>query len=372
MTSLEDRLRQAYRAVTDSVREDELPGLHDKRARNRRRGRFSAFAPLAAAAAVVVAIVASVAVPRLVSSPGGSASPATSRATPPFVLILNKPDAHGNQGPVVVVSAATGRVTGTVPDPRKGTSWYEVALTGSDTTFVVAATPTRGGLCNPSYLYTLTLSASGAPTSLKPWTDPVVPLEIASITASADGGSLAFVAYQCRGPDQEIGFIRGRTMKTWQEPIGEFADLLSLSADGGLLGYTEVSFGGQDGQAQVLDTRSAPGSATAASKVMYTYPADARAPSVALGADGTTMYVFWLAGPGGHLTRTLAGYRIGSGGVQGTLFRRTMPGGESLSWAGSRLLVWDPGVAVYLVDPLTGYAKKVRGKKWTGSWEIYW
>ncbi|HYB16139.1 MAG TPA: hypothetical protein VEF71_11795 [Streptosporangiaceae bacterium] len=80
MTSLEDRLRDAYRAVTDTVREDELPGLHDKRARNRRRGRFGAFAPLAAAATVVVAIVASVAVPKLANSPGRLANPVSSRA----------------------------------------------------------------------------------------------------------------------------------------------------------------------------------------------------------------------------------------------------------------------------------------------------
>jgi hypothetical protein len=54
MRSLEDELRDAYRAVTDTVREEELPGLYEQRARHRRWGRFSAFAPLAAAAAVVL------------------------------------------------------------------------------------------------------------------------------------------------------------------------------------------------------------------------------------------------------------------------------------------------------------------------------
>jgi hypothetical protein len=83
MTSLEDRLRDAYRAVTDSVREDELPGLYGKRAQNRRRGRFPAFAPLAAAATVVVTIVAGVAVPKLASSPGQPANPVSSRAARP-------------------------------------------------------------------------------------------------------------------------------------------------------------------------------------------------------------------------------------------------------------------------------------------------
>ena len=182
MTSLEDRLRDAYRTVTDTVREDELPGLDGRRARTRRRrSRFSTFAPLAAAAAVVVAIVASVAVPKWVGSPSPPATPATPSpsaipaGTPPFVVIMNKPDGRGYLGPLVVVSAATGRVTGTVPEPMPDTTWYDAAPTGSGTTFVLAATPLRGGLCNPSYLYTLTLLASGAPASLKPWTDPVVP-----------------------------------------------------------------------------------------------------------------------------------------------------------------------------------------------------
>jgi hypothetical protein len=363
MTSLEDRLREAYRAVTDKVREDELPGLDGRGARTRRRRRFSAFAPLAAAAAVVVVIVASVAVPKLANSPGRSAGPAVpgpGAGTPPFVLIMNKADAHGNVGPLVIVSAATGRVTGTVPAPRRGTTWSDVALTGSATTFVAEATPARGGLCNPSYLYTLTLSASGALASLKPWTDPVVPLEITSIAASADGGALAFVYYPCRGGYQEIGFIRGKTMKTWQQPAG-FAGFLSLSGDGSMLGY--------GGTAWLLDTLSAPGSAAAASKIMYTYPADGREPVAAFGPDGTTMYVSWITG---WDTLHLAGFRIGPGGVQRTLFRRTLPGGVSVSWAGSQLLVWDPRVAVYRVDPLTGTAEKLHGEAWTGSWGIYW
>ena len=370
MTSLEDRLREAYRTVTDTVHADELPGLDEQRARSRRRGRLRAFVPVAAAAAVVVAIVAGVAVPKLASSPGRPTGPAThgpGAGIPPFVLIMNKADSQGSVGPLVIVSAATGRVTGTVPAPRKGTTWSDVALTGSATTFVAEAVPAHGGLCNPSYLYTLTLSASGAPTSLQPWTDPVVPVEITSVAASADGGALAFVYYPCRGGYQQIGFIRGKTMKTWQQPSG-FAGFLSLSADGSMLGYTETR-AGFGGTARLLDTRSAPGSAAAASKIMYTYPADGREPVAAFSTDGTTMYVSWITG---WDTLHLAGYRIGPGSALGALFRRTLPGGVSVSWAGSQLLVWDPRVAVYLVDPLTGNAEKVRGEAWTGSWGIYW
>ena len=373
MTSLEDRLRDAYRAVTDMVREEELPGPHDKRARTRRRSRFSTFAPLAAAAAVVVVIGVGVAVPKWDSSPSRPATPATPTASaipagaPPFVVVFNKPDGRGYVGPLVVMSAATGRITGRVPEPMPGTTWFDAAATGSGTTFVLAATPLRGGLCNPTYLYTLTLSASGAPASLTPWTVPVVHAEIESITASADGGTLAFVETECRGPGQEIGIIRGGRMKTWQEPDLLSADFLSLSADGSVLGYAE-SMMGQGGRVRVLDTSSAPGSTTAAGKIVYTYPADARGGSVAIGADGTTMYVAWLTG---WDTVHLAGYRIGPGGVQGALFRRTLPTGLSVTWAGSQLLVDNQGAAVYLVDPVTGKATRVRAA-WTDSHGFFW
>ncbi len=372
MTSLEDRLRDAYRAVTDTVREDELPGLCDKRARTRLWSRFRTFAPLAAAAAVVVAIGVGVAVPKWVSSPSRPANPATPTTSaipagaPPFVVVMNKPDGRGYHGPLVVVSAATGRITGTVPEPMPDTTWFQAVPTGSGTTFVLAAAPLRGGLCNSTYLYKLTLSASGAPASLRPWTDPVVPAEIEPLSASADGGTLAFTSYPCRGAGQEIGIIRGRTVKTWQEPYQLNAESLSLSADGSKLAYTESTFGYQGAYVRVLNTASAPGSVTAAGTIVYTYPAAGRGGSVAISADATTMYVAWVTG---FDTVHLAGYRIGPGGVQGALFRRTLPTGVSVSWAGSQLLVYDPGV--YLIDPVTGKVTKVRAA-WTDSWGISW
>jgi len=113
MTSLEDRLRDAYRAVTDTVREDELPGLYGKRARNRRGGRFSAFAPLAAAATVVVAIVAGVAVPKLASSPGRPAHPASSPAVRSAGTGVSKPTASAS--PVRSAPMATSSASRTAP-----------------------------------------------------------------------------------------------------------------------------------------------------------------------------------------------------------------------------------------------------------------
>jgi hypothetical protein len=156
-------------------------------------------------------------------------------------------------------------------------------------------------------------------------------------------------------------------MKTWQEPYPLFADDLSLSADGSKLGYAESKVAGQGARVRVLDTGSAPGSATAASTIVYTFPAAGRAASVAIGPDFTTMDVAWLTGSD---TFHLAGYRIGAGGVQGTLFRRTMPG-LLISRTGGQVLVWDPGVALYLVDPVTGKATRIR-TAWTNAWGIFW
>lgn len=372
MKNLEDELREAYRAVTDAIREEDLPGLYEKRVRARRRGWFGVFAPLAAAAAVVVAIGIGVAVPKLVRSPSPSqsAAPAPPRTfgsfaqAPPFMIIFNKPEPPR---PLLVVSAATGRITSEVQAPGTGNVWFNAEPTGSGTTFLLAATPNRGGTCNPTYLYTLTLSASGKVASLRPWTDPVVPAQLVSLSASADGRTLAFVEDLCRGAGQEIGIIRGRTMRTWQEPALLNVGTLSLSADGSELGYTDSSISGQGGNVRVLDTRSAPGGAGAAGKVVYTFPADGRAGSVAFGAEFTTMYVSWMTG---FDTFHLIGYRFGAGGVQGTLFRRTMSGLQ-VGQAGGQLMIWNQGVSLYLVDPVTGKATRVR-TPWVNAWGITW
>jgi len=123
MKNLENELREAYRAVTDAIREQDLPGLYEKRARTRRWRRrwFSAVAPLAAAAAVVVVTGISVAVLELVSSPSpgqsAAALPASFAPAPPFMVILNAP---GAPRPMLVVSAATGRAAAQVPAPGDG------------------------------------------------------------------------------------------------------------------------------------------------------------------------------------------------------------------------------------------------------------
>jgi len=91
-------------------------------------------------------------------------------------------------------------------------------------------------------------------------------------------------------------------------------------ADGSKLAYAESTVASQGARVRVLDTSSAPGSATAASTIVYTYPAAGRAATIAIGPDFTTIYVARLTGSD---TFHLAGHRIDAGGVQGPLFGRT-------------------------------------------------
>jgi Sigma-70 region 2 len=177
--------------------------------------------------------------------------------------------------PLAFVQSAEASVLGRA-------TWFDVAVTGSGTRFVVAAAPVRGGLCNPTYLYTLTLSASGALASLRP----------------TDASSSMPIPDSARAP----------ACVCWTPAPRRAAPLQPARS-------------------------STP------------TPPVSRALSVTLDTDSTTIYVMWLTGPDGyHLTRTLAGYRIGPRGMQSTLFRRTVPAGMLVSRAGRELLVWDPGV----------------------------
>jgi len=112
VNSLEDELRELYRAVTETIREEDLPGLFEPRARTRRRSWSGAFAPLAAAVAVVVAIGLGVAVPKLVSAPGRLAPPASptapsSFAAAPVSAATSPVPAPAPHGPRPTLSSST-------------------------------------------------------------------------------------------------------------------------------------------------------------------------------------------------------------------------------------------------------------------------
>jgi hypothetical protein len=111
---------------------------------------------------------------------------------------------------------------------------------------------------------------------------------------------------------------------------------------------------------RVLDTGSAPGSATVASTIVCIFPAGPVPRS--LGLDFTTMCVAWPA-------RSASPSRVPD--------RRRRRAGHTVqpdparTPADGQVLVWDPGIALYLVDPVTGKATRM-GTAWTNALGIFW
>jgi hypothetical protein len=304
VNTLEDRLRDAYRAAAETVRPESVlaggvRGLpDDDPADARRPGRLPTgsrlLIPLAAAVAVsAVAIATSVLVPR--SAPGRSGPPpgtAAGRGTPAFFVALNwfvRPS-------MVVVNARTGVRGATITLPFRATELAGVA-TGDGRTFVVAA---RTAACRTS-LYRFSVSAQGRPTALTRFAS--VPGAIESpwdMALARDGRTIAYAALACgqasgpRARDQLgkgylalVNTVTGRTRHWTYTGRGVQAfhgtGDVSLSADGRVVAFVD----------QVLRTDSAPGSLIRRGRVvMHT---GEFGPSVILGGlevapDGKTVY----------------------------------------------------------------------------------
>jgi hypothetical protein len=258
MNSLEDRLRDAYRAATDTVRPETVRGLPDlstersgtvrrtgmtrpsgrpshsglteRSGRERRLARSArpTFSrghrigvPLAAATAVLaIAVTASVLAAngprgtqrisasqdagRLVGGlargyPGGRL-PA---AKPPkfFVAIQPGTSEVDYATTLAVFSSATGRRVGQLALPVANRYFQAVAALGSDQTFVVSASPgQRSGkwrTCG-TWLYQFRLTPRGQPTALKLLMPEVAGFaEPNGLAASADGNVVAYDAVAC-------------------------------------------------------------------------------------------------------------------------------------------------------------------------------
>ena len=192
---LEDRVRDAYRSAARTVQtlqrpSPELAAAPVPRARPRR---MNALVPIAAAAAVIVVIAASLAVPRLLTggvknSPAAATSGSSAlapRQYPPFQVVLTVNDSN-RESKLQVESAATGRVLSTLAPPWQGATWGDVAATQDATKFIVAAARSTAPYA-PTRLYTLTLSAHGAVTGLRPLAVPSLPGELTSLAPARAG-----------------------------------------------------------------------------------------------------------------------------------------------------------------------------------------
>lgn len=288
MNSLEDSLRDAYRAAADTIRPETIrpPTFAAEPASRARRGpiargwagargylragRLAGGArrlgvPLAAAAAVAAIVVsATVVVPRVWSGQAsGSASSGSAGVSaqafpgnrmpggqPPryFTAIMSvskssQPDATS----LDVFNPATGRVVGHLARPRPDLYFEAVAALGNDHTFVAAATrgvmPRGTAGCN-TWLYRFRVTPQGKPTGLQPLSLREVPgyLELGTLAASANGSVVAYNTTPCAFPDSrayagQVGVIHMRSgqLTTWKYRFPASPTSLSLSADGRLL-----------------------------------------------------------------------------------------------------------------------------------------
>jgi hypothetical protein len=325
MSTLEDRLRDAFRADADLVGPDGIPDAPPPRPARKAPGRpgsrrTRALIPLAAAAAVIaIAAGLSLAVPRLSrssgpatessgptpttsiapasgqirsqagSAPGPALGPATPREVTGSVPLPGVPryyvtidQALNNHPPVSlgVRDTATGKLVGQVNSPP-GASFEAIAAPAGDSTFVTAVESSSG--CS-SQLDQFQVNDQGQP-------GPLVPLHIAvpgsypefgDLAITPDGRTIAFSTYHCGGPDGELGVIdlATRRVAVWPysgatlNPAG-----LSLSANGGLLVYDTMP------GARILSTSAPAGSLSERSR-----PVSRTAGWAGLSASGDSLY----------------------------------------------------------------------------------
>jgi hypothetical protein len=262
VNTLEDRLRDAYRAAAETVRPEAIlpdallsPPDHARR-RARRTGRAGHGAsrrrvlmPLAAAAAVI-AVVAVVAVLLPRAAPGlGRGKPTTGQATPtllttPAYFVAMNWTTHPS---MYVINATTGAQGARISLPFPKTDLVGVA-TGDGQTFVVAATAPEG--CSTT-LYRFSLTANGTPSAMTAFT--TVAGQIGDPWAMAVSAGARFVAYQTLACGQQInsvaaqnrakGYLSVLDTVTGQTKRWTFRNNLtgtgnvSISANGSVVGF---------------------------------------------------------------------------------------------------------------------------------------
>ncbi len=203
-------------------------------------------------------------------------------------------------------SVTTGRVLAHLSPPRPGFFFAAVAATGDDRKFVLAAQGDNG----PCYtwLYQLTLSASGQVAGLTPLRVPQITgtLSSGSIAASGDGQTVAYYAYLCgarTGDAGDIGVIHlatGQVSRWSTSPPGEQPESLSLSGDGRLLGFTDMNLGSASPSmaSRILPTDAPQGTLASRSRIVFQGDSPGIYPT-ALSTDGTELYGCSTAGSAG-------------------------------------------------------------------------
>jgi hypothetical protein len=287
VNTLEDRLRDAYRAAAETVGPEAIvsgailsPPDHARR-RGRRTGqtrpgpsRRRVLMPLAAAVAVIaVAAVVAVLLPR--AAPGlGRGKPTSGQTTPallttPAYFVALNWSLHPS---MYVINATTGAQGARISLPFPATELTSVA-TGDGQTYVVAALAPEG--CSTT-LYRFTLAANGTPSAMTAFT--TIGRQIWDPWEMAVSAGARFVAFQTRacrsqpGSDSNgergtlsvLNTATGRTKRwVYRIPADGFVPgtgNVSISTNGAVVGFSN----------EVVDTSAPAGSLAARGHVVAT------------------------------------------------------------------------------------------------------
>jgi hypothetical protein len=304
VSSIEDRLRDAYRDAADTVRPDGIRKMHEPSViismpgdREVRRGPRRFVIPLAAAAAVaVVGVLAGVVVPGALSA----SRSARGSHRPPAATGIGRSDryivaANGAGTALVIHNARTGARVGTVAAPVGGMTFSGLA-TGDGARYV--AELWVPGVCR-TWLYQFQLDRAGQPGELTAYALPSIRQLLQPIAVSADGSTFAYEGENCSNPAgtsaSELAVLNLTTMKTARWAIPKQADVssLSLTADGSMLAYNIGKTKLFASAAYVLPTSAAPGSALQRSRVVARGSHFSRGGAIGsdvISPDGSTLY----------------------------------------------------------------------------------
>jgi hypothetical protein len=303
VSTLENRLRDAYRAAADTIDPATIPSLTvgaDSRATLSRRMRFAA--PLAAAAAVTLAVViptlvvgtapprhhAQTVKPRATATPSRPASP-----TPPAFTLVDLGSS------LKVYDTRTGASVAALAAPA-GQQFEDVASGGTARTFLAATGLSGTGSACHAYFYRFQLSATGQPSPLT-LLRSVPDSQPTAIAATAGGGSYAYSTVHCNfaPPNGLIGISGPAGNHTWAYDEGDdYSFSLAATADGGTLAYSVLTASG----AGLLNTSSAAPTVSGASRIVASVPVST---TLAISPDGRTLYAC--------ATGTLAAYSTATG-----------------------------------------------------------
>lgn len=194
MPAVEERVRDAFAAATDTITGQNLPGLPAPAGRTRMTRRWPGWlAPVAAGAAVAGVVIASLGISGVILHPARSVPANSARAfaeVPRYFAAI--PPASGR---AVIGATATGAVLGRIAPPEPGQMFTWVAAAGDSRTFVLGTSPRthRGyvlGTPRPVRFYRLVLGRSGQLGRLTPL--PIPPQTgISGLAVSPDGSKLA-------------------------------------------------------------------------------------------------------------------------------------------------------------------------------------